>query len=105
MKNLKYFFLFITLIALSFALVSIYLIVPQFKKVVTDMIENDAIKIAKYLYPTVIDEKKDLKNTSEFAVPLEIERKKFNLKKIKVYSKTKEVIYSSDLTDVVPSFS
>jgi PAS domain S-box-containing protein len=101
MRNIKYFFLTITITALSFALITIYLIIPEFKRVIIDDTEVESLRISENLYPVVIDETKNtLKNASEFAVILETERKRLNIKKIKVYSNSGEIVYSSDLKEI-----
>lgn len=101
MKNLKYFFLIITLTALTLVLITIYIITPKFKNVIIQNAKEESLRISEHLYSVVISEKEDkLKNSSEFSENLEKERQKFNIKKIKVYSTSAEVVYSSDLTDI-----
>lgn len=84
MKNLKYFILIITLTALTFVLITIYIITPKFKNVIIQNAKVEALRISEHLYSVVISEKEDkLKNPSEFSENLEKERQKLMSKKLR----------------------
>lgn len=100
-KNLKYIFFISCIVAILFPLTTIYLIFPSFKTVLVDNIEDEAVRVAKHFSPIVVSVSGDeLKNRDEFAVDLQMLAQQFNIKKIKVFTKSGEVIYSSSPEEI-----
>lgn len=101
MRDLKYFLLVIAVTSLSFALTTIYLIIPQFKEAILKNAKDESLRISEHLYPIVVSDKEDrFLNVSDFKAILEAEQKKFNIQKIKVYTDMGKIIYSTNSMDI-----
>lgn len=97
---LKYFFFIAGIMAILYPLVNIYFIFPLFTTIITQNIEDEAVRVAWNLKSMVVSEKQQLKNPSDFATVINKTRLDFGIERIKVFSKEGEIIYSTDPRDI-----
>ncbi len=102
-KSLKYIFIVSCVIAIIYPLADIYFIFPSFSRVVNKNAEDDAVRIASFLSSRLILDKHGLTSDSiptDFTEGTEEMKEKFRLWKFKIFSKTGEVIFSTDPEDM-----
>jgi len=96
-KNLKYIFLAALLVAVSYPLLNIFLVFPAFSQLSNNNTEKNAIRICQFLAESIITEdQQHIKNFQE----IDKAQKAFNLYKIKLFSNTGIVLYSTDPTEI-----
>ena len=90
-------------IAIALSVYNVFFIYPSFTELVIDTTKNDAVRAARYLASMLIPEgaelKKDFFNNDAL---IEIEKiiNAFELNKLKVFSRSGETIFSTDLKDI-----
>lgn len=100
-KN-KYIFIASFLVVITYLLVNFFVIVPSFSNLLVENIEDEARYIATHVSSMIVSERNSLKNKDEIASIKMIGNliDEFNLEKLKVFSESGEIIYSSDRKDI-----
>jgi PAS domain S-box-containing protein len=99
-RGLKYIFVFAFGIAVVFPLLAAYVIFPSFHHLVVSNTEDEAVRIARYLASFVVSENHELKEPGEIRESVESIRDEFVLERVKVFSASGEIIYSTDPNDI-----
>jgi hypothetical protein len=99
-KGLKYIFIIASAMAIFYPLISFYVIFPSFNRLLTNNIEDEAARVAQSLSSVVISENNELKNPADFLQTIENARKDLKIEKIKVFSHSGEIIYSTSPDDI-----
>jgi PAS domain-containing protein len=101
--TVKQIFIVSFLIAIIYPLINIYFILPSFKHLLIDNIEDEAKRTAKYLETRLIlDRTMPGKGhiPDDFIKSTEQLMETFNIEKVKVFSDTGEIIYSTTQKDI-----
>jgi len=89
--------------ATALSIYNIFFIYPSLTELVVDNTKNDAVRVAKYLATTFMPEKTEQRQSS-FNTDIQYEIDKiidtFELDKLKVFSSTGEIIFSSEPGDI-----
>ncbi|MBW2654572.1 MAG: PAS domain-containing protein, partial [Deltaproteobacteria bacterium] len=89
--------------ATALSIYNIFFIYPSLTELVVDNTKNDAVRVAKYLSTTFMPEKTEQRQSS-FNTDIQYEIDKiidtFELDKLKVFSSTGEIIFSSEPGDI-----
>jgi PAS domain S-box-containing protein len=99
-KGLKHIFVIAFAIAVVFPLVAVYLIFPSFHTLLVGNTEDEAVRIARHLASFVVSESRVLKEPEEIQGSVENVRHEFVLEKVKVFSASGEIVYSTDPADI-----
>ncbi len=102
-KTLKHLVILSCIAAVTFPLINIYLILPHFKGVLIERLEGDSVRFAKHFSRMVDPGLFDLESASlpeELIEEAEKIKSDFSLMKINIFSKSGEVIYSTDQQDI-----
>ncbi len=99
-KNLKYFFIICSLVAILYPLINIYYIFPSFSEILISNTEDEAIRVAKHLSSMVMKDEHSFANTEDMAQSVRKIKNEFKLEKIKVFSTSGEAIHSTDKKDI-----
>lgn len=96
-KN-KYIFISSFLVVVAYLFANFFVIVPSFSKLLTETIEKDAEKIATHLSGMMVSDKSLFPKQEDHHARMMIENmiEEFNLEKLKIFSDSGKVIYSSD---------
>jgi PAS domain S-box-containing protein len=102
-KSIKYIVVISALIAIIFPVFNIYFVVPPFEKILISNLESESLRTARHL--SMMMNLKDRIIKKEILGPDDLEEvnrhmKEFNLMKLKIFSETGEVIFSTDASDV-----
>jgi len=87
----------------ALSIYNVFFIYPSLTELVIDNTKNDAVRVAKYLATTFMPEKREQRQTSFNAdIRYEIEKiiNTFELNKLKIFSSTGEIIFSSEPDDI-----
>ncbi len=102
-RTLKYVFIISLVAAVLFPLLVITYISPTFSSMLMKNIEDDALRSGTYLADIAMDFDKDLSRkiiSDDFMVLMEKMTNDMNLMKVKLFSPSGEVIYSSVIKDI-----
>lgn len=99
-KGLKNIFIVSLIITIIFPVIYIFFIYPSFSNLLVENTQEDAIRIAEHFSHKVLTEDNELKDPSEFAHEAEDLKEQLKLVKLKVFSDTGEIIYSTDPEDI-----
>jgi signal transduction histidine kinase/CheY-like chemotaxis protein len=102
-KTLKHLLIVFCIVAVIFPLINVYFILPPFKDILIKRLEDDSTRFAKHFSRMVDSGSFKLERDSlpeELIDEAEKIKKDFSLMKIKIFSKSGEVIYSTDLQDI-----
>ncbi len=98
-KPLQLVFIIACLIALAYPVINIFIVFPSFKNLLVRDTEDIAAHIARYFSREAVSFNK-LKDTPEFAEEAKQFEEEFKLEKMKVYSETGVIVYSSTPRDI-----
>ena len=90
-------------IAVILPLYNIFFIYPSFTELLMEDTRDEAVRVASHLLTILIPEKAELKRDSlppDFSKEVELVQSHFKLEKLKVFSKTGEIIYSTNPKDI-----
>ncbi|WP_305041302.1 sensor histidine kinase [Geoalkalibacter sp.] len=73
---------------------------PSFTRMLTLNTEEEAVRVASYLMTEVLGEADDLHDVSGIADRIQDARDQFRLWKIKIFSATGEIVYSTEAADI-----
>ncbi|GBD97809.1 MAG TPA: response regulator [Nitrospirae bacterium] len=102
-KALRYIFIVSCVIAIIYPLVNIYFIFPLFGEVVNKNAEDDAVRIANLLSTGLSLDKGGLTKDSvpaDFQAKAEEMKEKLHISKIKIFSRSGKILFSTDPRDV-----
>ena len=98
-KTLKYIFILSCAIAIIYPLVNIQFIFPSFSRLLIENTEDEAMRLANLLSPMVVSNN-ELKKPVDFAEEAEKIKEKFKLERLKVFSNSGKIIYSTFSEDI-----
>lgn len=100
--NKKYIFITAFLLVVAYLTFNFFVIVPSFSNLLNTNIEDEAQKIANHLSSMVVSENNTLMNQDELASMSMISKitEEFNLEKIKIFTDSGLIIYSTDFEDI-----
>lgn len=98
-RPLQYIFIIACLVALAYPLMNIFFIFPSFKKILIKDTEDIAGQIARHFSSGSVSFN-NLKDTPDFAEEAGRLKEAFNLEKLKVFSETGVILYSSAADDI-----
>jgi PAS domain S-box-containing protein len=98
-RTLQYIFIVSCLVALAYPLINVYFIFPSFTKLLIKETEEVAEQVARHFSRVAVSFNK-LKEPADFAAEAEELKEEFNLEKMKVFSESGIIIYSSNPEDV-----
>lgn len=90
-------------IAIVLPIYSVSFVYPSFTKLLTESTENDAIRVATHLARRITPDHAELTRNSlsdDLVKEIEVLREDVKLEKLQIFSKSGEVIYSSDPKDI-----
>ncbi|HDH05022.1 MAG TPA: response regulator [Nitrospirae bacterium] len=102
-KALRYIFIVSCVIAIIYPIVNIYFIFPSFGEVVNQNAEDDAVRIANFLSTRLSLDRAGLTKDSipaDFQAKAEKMKEKLHISKIKIFSRSGEILFSTDPRDV-----
>lgn len=79
---------------------SVLFVFPSITSVIIKNVEDDAVHVARHLMPALMLEGKELRKESVPFGLLDMQAENFRLMKMKVFSSSGEVVYSTDRKDI-----
>ncbi len=102
-NTLKYITIMSCIVAMTFPIINIYFILPPFKELHIRNLENESLRLAKH-FSRLIDssafESEMNSLPKQLITEAEIVKTDFNLIKIKLFSKSGKIIYSTEKQDI-----
>lgn len=99
-RTLRQILLLSLFVALALGLFNVYFIYPSFSALLTENTEDEAIRLAEHLRPVVMSEDGSLKESSWYDDDIWIMMEDFGLEKVKVFTWTGEIVFSTDTADI-----
>jgi sensor histidine kinase regulating citrate/malate metabolism len=97
----KYIFILSFVIAILYPLVNIHLIYPSFTELLVENTEDEAVRTAMHLSSLLASDELEKDSLSvEFTNAVEQLKKDFKIEKLKVFSSSGEIIYSTNPEDI-----
>lgn len=91
--------IFISLAA-SLPIINFYIIYPSFTQIIVKNSENEAMRLASRLRDSVVNPDHTIKSAAEIREDMEVLKVQFGIMKLKTFSASGEVVYSSDSKDI-----
>lgn len=98
-KVFRYIFYVAGVAVFVFPLVIILVIFPAFQKLLIEYTEDEAVRLARHLSSTAIDDNR-LKPVLDYRKEIENLTDEFNLEKLKIFSPNGVILYSSDRENI-----
>ncbi|RJR15530.1 MAG: GGDEF domain-containing protein [Nitrospiraceae bacterium] len=99
-RFIKYFFIISCLLSISFPLINIYFVFPSFSALLARNTEEESVRMANHFSSMIMGRNGELMEADGIAGTISKFKKDFYLEKIRVFSVTGEIIYSTDPKEI-----